>query len=181
MMNLKRMVVLGMVITGVISMEGCGNNVSANQEVADEEVITFTDKKEDSEIGTQIANPFHDVDTLEEASKIAGFDMRVPESVEGYEGTLIQAVENDLIQVIYGDLDHNVYVRKSSYDGDVSGDYNEYPTVAVKEINGHNVTIKSDGDLTYVVIWTDGSFNYSIQSNNGYDFSVAEELLEVVK
>lgn len=128
-----------------------------------------------------VDNPFEDADSLEDAAEIAGFNVNAPDNIEGYEGTSIQAIPNDLIQIVYGDTDHNICVRKSSYDGDVSGDYNEYPSVEEEEIRGRNVRMKSKDSKIHVVTWSDGEYNYSIQSNDGLSHTVAEKILEAVE
>lgn len=169
MKNFKRAMVLGMVAVGMISLIGCGQKEEIVTDNAPQE-ITAEETKEDA---VEMANPFEDVGSLEEASKKAGFNMVAPESIDGYEGVQIQ--------VIYGTPEHSVYLRKSCDEGDISGDYNEYPNVEEKEVNGHNVTIKGQDDMVYVVYWSDGTYSYSIQSNDGFEFSVADGLLEVVE
>ena len=49
----------------------------------------------------QIPNPFVDFETMEEASKLAGFSLTAPDSIDGYSDRIIQAVEGELVQVIF--------------------------------------------------------------------------------
>ena len=42
------------------------------------------------------------------------------------ERIIIQAIENDIIQVIYDDGTNSIYIRKGAGTEDISGDYNEY-------------------------------------------------------
>lgn len=172
MMNgFKRVIGIAMVAAMTFAMAGCGATQNA-------------DAAEQEEIMIGMPNPFVDVTSLTEASKIAGFSMNAPDKLEGYEGTTIQAIENDLIQVIYGDLDHNVYFRKgviTEGNTDISGDYNEYKDVETKTEFGKSITVKGDGDLTHVIIWSEGDYCYAIQSNNGYNYDDVAGLLQLAQ
>ena len=166
MMNgFKRVIGIAMVAAMTFAMMGCGAAQNANAADQEEQMIGMP-------------NPFVDADSLEDAAKIAGFDMTAPDSLDGYSGTTIQAIENDLIQVIYGDLDHNIYFRKAVGTEDVSGDYNEYESIKTMSLYGKDLTIKSSGEKTHVIIWNDGQYSYSIQSNKGFSFGDVQVLLE---
>ena len=130
-------------------------------------------------ISVGMPNPFVDVASLDEAASKAGFTFNAPDSIDGYDGMTIQVIENDLIQVIYGNSDHNVYLRKSNFDGDVSGDYNDYPDIKDQTICDRNVRIKSKDGRAYVATWSEGDYNYSIQSNEGFDMGIITDLLMV--
>ncbi len=149
-------------------------------------VLTFAlaacGAKEDGKSKVEIANPSVDVSTLDEAAKISGFTMNAPDSLSRYEGTTIQVIENDLIQVIYGKLDHNVYFRKrviSDGDTDISGDYNDYKNVEEKTFGDKDITVKGDDEQAHVIIWNDGNYCYSIQSDEGFKLEDVEVLLQI--
>lgn len=123
--------------------------------------------------GTQIANPFVGCDDFTAAAEIAGFEISVPEAVDGYPNRTIQAIANDLIQVFYatGDMAVSdtefVLLRKGVGNKDISGDYNEYATVTKQDADGRTVTLKGDGDLIYLATWTDGAYSYSVSVSDG--------------
>ena len=123
-------------------------------------------------------NPFVDVDSLEDAAKIAGFDMTAPDSLDGYNGTQIQAIKEDLIQVIYGEPDHNVYFRKAVGTEDISGDYNEYDTVTESDMDGTNITFSGNGELVYLASWIEDGRFCSVSMNEGAE---KETMLSVVR
>ena len=60
----------------------------------------------------------------------------------------------------------SVLFRKAVGSEDISGDYNEYASVTEQDVNGRTVTLKGDGKLTYLAIWTDGEFSYSVSVSN---------------
>ena len=47
---------------------------------------------ESTEDLVEIPNPFIDCDSLEDAKKIAGFEIRVPDAIDGYSDRFIQAI-----------------------------------------------------------------------------------------
>lgn len=172
MMNrFKRVIGVVMAAAMSIAMVGCGVAQNADAAEQEKEVVGMP-------------NPFVDVTSLNDASKIAGFCFNAPDKLYGYEGVIIQAIENDLIQVIYGDLDHNVCFRKGVItDGntDISGDYNDYKDVETRTEGGKSITIKGDGNLTHVIIWNEGDYCYAIQSNSGYNYDDVSELIQLAQ
>ena len=72
----------------------CGKKEETKQEMAETTNIT-----QEQDYG--VPNPYEIVDTLEEASKIAGFDLSVPATYGDYKKQVIQAIEDDMIEVIY--------------------------------------------------------------------------------
>ena len=48
----------------------------------------------------EILSPFADCETLEEAQEKAGFDMTLPETIDGYDSRKISVIEDELISVI---------------------------------------------------------------------------------
>ena len=80
---------------------------------------------------------------------------------------MIQAIEDDMIEVIYfNDTDNEgLRIRKAKGTDDISGDYNEYKNVETVKIGDYDVTEKSDGGNILVVIWTDGTFSYAIDTD----------------
>ncbi len=176
--KLKRnMLTVTAAIMVAATLFGCGANKTVQtQSVVEKTVMT----EKEGTVGA--INPFVDAETLEEAAKIAGFRFNAPKSLAGYEGTKIQAIESDLIQVIYGDLEHNIYFRKGViHEGntDISGDYNEYSDVQTKEEAGKTITVKSENGIVHVITWTEGDYCYSIQSNNGFEYDDVAELIAI--
>lgn len=137
----------------------CGKQEETKQEVAE----TATNVTQDQNVG--VANPFVEVKTLDEASKIAGFTLEVPATYEDYKKQVIQAIENDMVEVIYFDEDsehEGLRIRKAKGTDDISGDYNEYKSVETVKVGDYEVTEKgSEGDIS-VATWTDGTYSYSI-------------------
>lgn len=141
-----------------LAIIACGKKEEAKQKT-----VETTNATQEQSVG--IPNPFVEVKTLDEASKIAGFTLEVPATYEDYKKQVIQAIENDMVEVIYFDEDsehEGLRIRKAKGTDDISGDYNEYKNVETVKIGDYEVTEKgSEGDIS-VAIWTDGTYSYSI-------------------
>ena len=159
----------------MLSMAACGdkedNTIGAettSQTVAGNEEKIPVDgaatTTEDIVIGdnTQIPNPFVDCDTLADAAALAGFDIIVPDSVDGYEERTVTAVENDMIQVMYLHGDDEICVRKAAGDEDCSGDYNAYSEEKTVTVGDREVTLRGNNGKVMVAVWTEGGYSYSI-------------------
>ena len=195
----KKMVILTLCAMMAVTAAGCGNqkgtqaNDSANSTVsisdtqADKTADKTTDKASDGaadiKIGenVQIPNPFVDCESMEDAKNLAGFDMVAPDEITGYDKAIIQAVENDMIQVIYESGENRILIRKAAGSDDISGDYNVYEKE--DEYTVDNVTIKcrSNDNKNYVITWTDGDFTYAIDSDAGIDEELTQQLVKLVK
>ena len=143
-----------------LTIVACGKKEEAKQEAAETTNVT-----QEQDYG--VPNPYEIVDTLDEASKIAGFTLEVPETYEDYKQQVIQAIENDMIEVIYLEEEsgyEGLRIRKAKGTDDISGDYNEYKDVETVKVGDVEVTEKgSDGDIA-VVIWNDGTYSYAIDA-----------------
>ena len=152
-----------------------------------------TKEEEDSGGYAYMANPWVDCATLEEAADLAGFQMAVPDRIEGYPNTMIQAVKKDttnagpMIQVFYFDgspEDENstsVLLRKAPGTEDISGDYNEYTEVETVAMHGVDVTLSGEDGLVHNAIWSQDGYSYCIFARNGLDRETVTQLAELMK
>ena len=152
---MKKILLISVLCLAIIA---CGKKEEAKQETT--ETTNVTQKE-----STQIPNPFVEVKTLEEASKIAGFTLEVPETYEDYKKQVIQAIENDMIEVIYYDENsehEGLRIRKAKGTDDISGDYNEYKDVETVKVGDFEIIEKgSEGNIS-VATWNDGTYSYAI-------------------
>ena len=122
------------------------------------------DKKEEA-TGTQIPNPFVNYDSIEEAAKAAGFDITVPDKVDGYDGKEIQVMNGEMIQIIFVNGEARLFVRKAAGNDDISGDYNNYAETKTVDIGGSTVTMKGDDGAVQLAIWTNNGYTYAVMSD----------------
>jgi len=155
---MKKILLMSVLCLAIIA---CGKKEETKQETAE---TTNVIQKE----STQIPNPFVEVKNLDEASKIAGFTLEVPETYEDYKKQVIQAIENDMIEVIYLEEEsgyEGLRIRKAKGTDDISGDYNEYRNVETVKVGDYDVTEKGDEGNIFIATWTDGTYSYAIDTD----------------
>lgn len=175
---MKKLIALVLTALMLTSLAACGQKTTDNGNTSEN-------------MGTvQISNPWVDCATLDEAAKLAGFDIAVPGKFDGYPNKVIQAIEESMIQVMYFDGDPSaedssmVMVRKGTGDEDISGDYNEYPEKETVSIHGVDVQLRGENGLVYSAIWTWNGYSFAINADKGLSrnalANAIEEMVTVV-
>jgi len=133
----------------------------------------------------QIPNPFIDCTTIEDAQKLVGFTMTIPDAMpDGYSKTAIRAVKNTMIEIIYLNGDSEIRIRKAIGSEDISGDCTAYKEVEETEIGNVKVTMKGDSGKVNVATWNEGVYSFSITVNctgTGLDGSIIRNMVNAVK
>ena len=154
---MKKILLMSVLCLAIIA---CGKKEEAKQEMAETRNVT-----QEQSVG--VPNPFVEVKTLDEAYKIAGFTLSVPTTYEDYKKQVIQAIENDMIEVIYIEEEsgyEGLRIRKAKGTDDISGDYNEYKNVETVKVGEYDVTEKGAEGNIFIVTWTDGTYSYAIDA-----------------
>lgn len=125
----------------------------------------------DAPMSMQIANPWSEFNSLEEAEDDAGVEITLPESYQGFDHRIYRAMHRQMIEVIYQDADgrEGFRIRKSRDFGDISGDYTRYDQEKTLEIGDRFVETRGNGDEISVARWGNLSLNLS------YAICVAED------
>ena len=152
-------------------------------------LLTGCGKKEEPETVSFVglANPWIECGTLKEASELTGFEVSMPEEIEGYPYQLIQAIKESTVQQFYSDKemsdpDRNVVLlRKGKGTEDISGDYNTYEKEETVTIQGMEVHLRENGGLVYVATWTQGGYAYAIDADKGLTATETEGLVKNIK
>ena len=155
---MKKILLMSLLCLAIVA---CGKKEEIKEETA--EVVNTTQEQ-----NYGIPNPYEIADTLDEASKIAGFDLSVPATYGEYKNQVINAIEDDMIEVVYFEKEsenEGLRIRKAKGTDDISGDYNEYKNVETVKVGDYDVTEKSDGGNILVAIWTDGTYSYAINTD----------------
>ena len=137
----------------------------------------------------QIANPFTDTKTLEEAQEIAGFDMQVPDAAAPYTVVNYRAVEGEMLEIIFRDRkgEEGYRIRKAAGEDDISGDYNEYAKEkTIRLSDGTKVTLRGDKDDEWsVAMWTaedgEGKDVYSFAVCSGEKTFTSKDVKEMAE
>ena len=114
----------------------------------------------------EIPNPFVDCATLADAAKLTGFDIVVPDSIDGYDTRTIQVMDNKMIQVIFTKGENSLLIRKQAGSDDISGDYSEYVETNTVTLGSLAVTMKGENGMVSVAIWTDGGYTYAVDTQD---------------
>lgn len=125
----------------------------------------------DAPMSMQIANPWSEFNSLEEAEADAGVEITLPESYQGFDHRIYRAMHRQMIEVIYQDADgrEGFRIRKSRDFGNISGDYTRYDQEKTLEIGDRFVVTRGNGDAISVARWGNLSLNLS------YAICVAED------
>lgn len=135
-------------------------------------VFSFTACGSDAEATSseEIANPFTDYETIEEAAAWTGFDIDLPASIEGYNDQAIRAItegDDKMLEVIYtNDASDEIRIRKALGTGDISGDYSEYKQIITSD-DGTNLILQGNDDVINLATWTSGDYTYSVYTSSG--------------
>lgn len=163
----------GVVLTGALLRHGQNQSTLTPP--------TQTESTTDDSV--QIPNPWIPCATLQAAADIAGFSLDAPDTYGAYDHTVIQAIEGDLIEVIYEDADETegLRIRKGVGTDAISGDYNQYDSEETMVIGQNAVSIRKNGDLIFVAEWTDGANAYAITSEAGLPAAALETLVTEIR
>lgn len=127
----------------------------------------------------QIANPFESCETLDEAIELAGFEMTAPESAkEGFDEREIRAIKGQVIEIIYKNGSERITVRKGAGTDDISGDYNEYETIAQANVGETKAVLKINGEAVMAATWTTEEHAFAITTTDGMS---EKEALAIIK
>lgn len=159
----KKIFALALCALMTLSLAACGKSGRNTDASNGGTTASDTDKSASGE-SAQIPNPFIDCDTVEDAEKVAGFDITVPEDIpEGYELDYISAIENNLIQINYKDKDGcEILLRKGAGSDDISGDYNEYAENNTVSVGDLSVIMRGNSGTVSVATWTSGDYTYAV-------------------
>lgn len=168
----------------VLSLVGC--SAKTTNDVAKTDTPAVEIQEPEVTDSTQIANPWTEANSLAEATTLAGFDFTLPEQIENNTISYIQAIENEIISVDYGD---SVTVRKGNSntvgetaDGivDISGNYNTYSETIQLEVGDITVQAKDNGEGYNNIVWNLDGYYYSITSETGLSVDVVENLAKTI-
>ena len=176
MKNFNKILTVTVAGATVFTLVGCNSktieekkteDVIQNADIATEDVVLDGDD-------VQIANPWSETTSLSEATSLAGFEIIMPENINGTSISLYRVIENETFEIRYGE---DIAVRKSVDSGDISGDYNDYENI--EEVDG--VTYKGNGDTYNCITWSADGYSYSITSNSGLSLDVVNEAINSIK
>lgn len=135
--------------------------------------------------GVQLPNPFREWSTLEQATAAAGFDLTVPESIDGYPDRILRTLVTEgeeMIEVIYEQGEEKeIRIRKATGSGDISGDYNDYAQSEQVTIDGAEVTQKGNDGKVSLATWTKDGYTFSVSVSDGISAEALAALIATIR
>ena len=166
---MKKLIACALCAAMAFSFAACGSTSADTVSTKDGEKPSVSDN-------VQIPDPWTDCETLEEAEKLAGFDIIVPGSIEGYPDKTCRVLGGDepMIEVIFSNGspdDEDGYselrIRKAPGDGDISGDYSTYAESSTLTAGEVEAEVRGNDGTISLAIWTNGGYTYSAAVSEG--------------
>lgn len=132
---------------------------------------------------TQLVNPWLDHETLAEACHAVGFELTVPEHIEGYDAPIYRTMNNELIEVIFPTENNEICIRKAvggESGSDISGDYNDYTEHTALHNDKISGILDGVDGMGYRANWQSGKYSYSLTAANGLEIGIIYGLIDAV-
>lgn len=166
-----------------VMLEGAqGEDSGGTQDKAEEFAAENGELKENSAGITAKGRSVEEVASMQQATELTGFTMRIPEDKAPYTEKTISVIGEDMIEVAYSKEEPfavGYYVRKARAEGDISGDFTEYPDIREVNFEGRKVTLKGEAGTYSLALWEENGFSYAVQAQEKP--MTEEEILEIVK
>lgn len=166
-----------------VMLEGAqGEDSGGTQDKAEEFAAEGGELKENSAGITAKGRSVEEVESMQQATELTGFTMRIPEGKTPYTEKTISVIGEDMIEVAYSKEEPfavGYSIRKARAEGDISGDYTEYPDIREVDFEGRKVKLKGEAGTCSLALWEENGFSYAVQAQEKP--MTEEEILEIVK
>ena len=166
-----------------VMLEGAqGEDSGGTQDKAEEFAAEGGELKENSAGVTAKGRSIEEVASMQQATELTGFTMRIPEGKAPYTEKTISVIGEDMIEVAYSKEEPfavGYSIRKARAAGDISGDYTEYTESKEVDSEGRKVTLKGEAGRYSLALWEENGFSYAVKAQE--KLMTEEEILEIVK
>ena len=166
-----------------VMLEGAqGEDSGGTQDKAEEFAAENGELKENSAGITAKGRSVEEVESMQQATELTGFTMRIPEGKTPYTEKTISVIGEDMIEVAYSKEEPSAVgysIRKARAEGDISGDFTEYSDIREVDFEGRKVTLKGEAGTCSLALWEENGFSYAVQAQEKP--MTEEEILEIVK
>ena len=115
--------------TSSVMLEGAQGEASGGTQDKEEEFVAENGELKENSAGiTAKGRSVEEVESMQQATEITGFTMRIPEGKAPYTEKTISVIGEDMIEVAYSKEEPfavGYSIRKARAEGDISGDYTE--------------------------------------------------------
>ena len=166
-----------------VMLEGAqGEDSGGTQDKAEEFAAEGGELKENSAGITAKGRSVEEVGSMQQATELTGFTMRIPEGKAPYTEKTISVIGEDMIAVAYSKEEPfavGYSVRKARAEGDISEDFTEYPDIREVDFEGRKVKLKGEAGTCSLALWEENGFSYAVKAQEKP--MTEEEILEIVK
>ena len=166
-----------------VMLEGAqGEDFGGTQDKAEEFAAEGGELKENSAGITAKGRSVEEVGSMQQATELTGFTMRVPEGKAPYTEKTISVIGEDMIEVAYSKEEPfavGYSIRKARAEGDISGDYTEYAETKEVNFEGRKLNLKGKDGTYFLALWEENGFSYAVKAQEKP--MTEEEILEIVK
>ena len=166
-----------------VMLEGAqGEDSGGTQDKAEEFAAENGELKENSAGITAKGRSVEEVESMQQATELTGFTMSIPEGKAPYTEKTISVIGEDMIEVAYSKEEPfavGYSIRKARAEGDISGDFTEYPDIREVDFEGRKVTLKGEAETCSLALWEEKGFSYAVKAQEKP--MTEEEILEIVK
>lgn len=159
----------------ICSLCACGNT---NETVVIPE--QNTDEVTENPPVMQIANPWSDCTTIEEAEDIAGFNFDSVKSAEVNSISVMKGTDYSIIQIAFYDGENKVTIRKANTEDNISGDYNIYKQEKPLIKDEVVISVRGNDNLYSLVEWNRNGYSYSISCEQVVELEIIESYVNMV-
>ena len=179
---MKKLLIFTVTAAMLLSLAACAQ--SAKPAEPEKPAHAETTETTDAE-NVQIPNPWTDYDAQTDAAQAAGFDLTVPDEISGCTEKsyrVLNAEGDVMFEIIYASgEDEAARIRKAPGADDISGDYNEYAETETVDVDGMRVTMKGEGGLVLLAVWTNGDYSYALSVENAINRSDMAALIPQIQ
>ena len=151
-----------------VMLEGAqGEDSGGTQDKAEEFAAENGELKENSAGITAKGRSVEEVESMQQATELTGFTMRIPEGKAPYTEKTISVIGEDMIEVAYSKEEPSAVgysIRKARAEGDISGDYTEYTESKEVDSEGRKVTLKGEAGRYSLALWEENGFSYAVKA-----------------
>lgn len=166
-----------------VMLEGAqGEDSGGTQDKAEEFAAENGELKENSAGITAKGRSVEEVGSMQQATELTGFTMRIPEGKTPYTEKTISVIGEDMIEVAYSKEEPfavEYSIRKARAEGDISGDYTEYTESKEVNFEGRKLNLKGKDGTYFLALWEENGFSYAVKAQEKP--MMEEEILEIVK
>ena len=166
-----------------VMLEGAqGEDSGGTQDKAEEFAAEGGELKDNSAGITAKGRSVEEVASMQQATELTGFTMRIPEGKAPYTEKTISVIGEDMIEVAYSKEEPfavGYSIRKARAEGDISGDYTEYAETKEVNFEGRKLNLKGKDGTYFLALWEENGFSYAVKAQEKP--MREEEILEIVK